>query len=53
MNVVDQEGVLRGWRSRLLTVDPPERVWSDFVHGEDELLVVVEENATGRPDRVR
>jgi len=44
---VDREGVLRAWAARGfagggLWVDPPGQVWEDFVHGEDELFMVVE-----------
>jgi quercetin dioxygenase-like cupin family protein len=46
MSLVDQESVLRGWRERGfhggLWVDPPGQVWRDFVHDEDELLLLVE-----------
>jgi mannose-6-phosphate isomerase-like protein (cupin superfamily) len=46
MSTVDSEGVLRAWRQRGFHggtwVDPPGQVWRDYVHDEDELLMLVE-----------
>lgn len=43
---VDPEAVERRWRERGfscgLWVDPPGRVWADFVHDVDELVMVLE-----------
>ena len=43
---VPPDEILRGWRERGFRggvwVDPPDQVWSDFVHDEDELLMLVE-----------
>ncbi len=43
---VDQDAVAAAWRSRGfscgLWVDPPGRVWADFVHDSDEVVMVVE-----------
>ncbi len=43
---VRRDAVAADWRSRGfscgLMVDPPGRVWRDFVHDTDELVVVVE-----------
>jgi mannose-6-phosphate isomerase-like protein (cupin superfamily) len=43
---VDQNAVAAAWRGRGfscgLWVDPPGRVWADFVHDTDELVMVVE-----------
>lgn len=43
---VDQDAVGADWRSRGfscgLWVDPPGQVWADFVHGTDELVMIVE-----------
>lgn len=42
----DRTGLERRWRERgfscELWTDPPEQVWTDFVHEVDELLMVVE-----------
>ncbi len=44
--MIDPEDVLDGWRARGFSggvwVDAPGQVWRDFVHDEDELLMVVE-----------
>lgn len=44
--LIDQQAVAEGWRRRGfscgLWVDPPGQVWADFVHGVDELVMVVE-----------
>jgi mannose-6-phosphate isomerase-like protein (cupin superfamily) len=44
--IVDQERVGKQWAARgfscALWVDPPGRVWADFVHPTDELVMVVE-----------
>ncbi len=46
MRNVDADQVLAGWRGRGfhggIWVDPPGKVWRDFVHDEDELLMVIE-----------
>jgi mannose-6-phosphate isomerase-like protein (cupin superfamily) len=43
---VDHEAVRRDWGRRgyscSLFVDPPGRCWTDFVHGTNELVTVVE-----------
>lgn len=43
---VDQERVKQDWAGRGfscgLWIDPPGRVWSDFVHETDELVMLVE-----------
>jgi quercetin dioxygenase-like cupin family protein len=43
---VDRSAVERSWRERGfscgLWVDPPGRVWADYVHDVDELVMVVE-----------
>jgi endonuclease/exonuclease/phosphatase family metal-dependent hydrolase len=43
---LDQEEIRRRWAARGfscdLWVDPPGRVWSDFVHETDELVMIVE-----------
>jgi mannose-6-phosphate isomerase-like protein (cupin superfamily) len=43
---VDQRAVAADWRKRNfscgLWVDPPGRVWADFVHDTDEIVIVVE-----------
>jgi len=43
---VDVDKVRRDWAARGfscgLWVDPPGRVWADFVHDTDELVMVVE-----------
>jgi quercetin dioxygenase-like cupin family protein len=42
----DRQAVARSWRERGfscgLWVDPPGRVWADYVHDVDELVMVVE-----------
>ena len=42
---VDQRAIARRWEERGfscgLWVDPPGQVWEDFVHGTDELVMVV------------
>ncbi|MBC8133544.1 MAG: cupin domain-containing protein [Deltaproteobacteria bacterium] len=42
----DREAVARRWQERgfscELWVDPPGQIWADFVHGVDELVMVVE-----------
>jgi mannose-6-phosphate isomerase-like protein (cupin superfamily) len=44
--IVDPESVGQLWAARGfscgLWVDPPGRVWADFVHDRDELVMVVE-----------
>ena len=44
--MLDPDEVLAAWRARGFDggvwVDPPGREWRDFVHGEDELLMVLE-----------
>jgi uncharacterized cupin superfamily protein len=46
MGSVDQTEVRRNWETRGfscdLWVDPPGRVWNDFVHDTDELVMLVE-----------
>ena len=46
MASVDREKVERDWAARGfscdLWVDPPGRVWSDFVHNTDELVMLLE-----------
>ena len=43
---VDRASVAAGWKRRGfscdLWVDPPGRVWADFVHEVDEVVMVVE-----------
>ena len=43
---IHPEEVLRAWRERGFRggvwVDPPGQIWADFVHPEDELLMVME-----------
>jgi len=43
---IDRDEVLRSWRARGfhggLWVDPPGQRWEDFVHGDDELFMLVE-----------
>jgi len=43
---MDRGQVAEGWRDRGfscgLWVDPPGQVWEDYVHGTDELLMVLE-----------
>ncbi len=44
--MVDKDKVLDRWRAHGfeggLWVDPPGQVWEDYVHGVDELFMVVE-----------
>jgi quercetin dioxygenase-like cupin family protein len=44
--LLDQDEILRRWEERGfhggVWVDPPGQVWRDFVHDEDELLMLVE-----------
>jgi mannose-6-phosphate isomerase-like protein (cupin superfamily) len=46
MSAVDQTQVRKEWAARGfscdLWVDPPRRVWNDFVHDTDELVMLVE-----------
>ncbi len=46
MGAIDQEAVKREWAARdfscALWVDPPGRVWADFVHDVDELVMLLE-----------
>ncbi|MCH8054563.1 MAG: cupin domain-containing protein [Deltaproteobacteria bacterium] len=46
MASVDREKVERDWAARGfscdLWVDPPGRVWADFVHNTDELVMLLE-----------
>ncbi len=46
MASVDREKVKRDWAARGfscdLWVDPPGRVWADFVHDTDELVMLLE-----------
>jgi mannose-6-phosphate isomerase-like protein (cupin superfamily) len=46
MSTVDTNAVLEGWRARGfdggMWVDPPGKLWRDFVHDDDELLMLVE-----------
>lgn len=46
MSSVDQVEVRKQWAERGfscdLWIDPPGRVWNDFVHETDELVMVVE-----------
>ncbi|WP_437671080.1 cupin domain-containing protein [Sorangium sp. So ce131] len=46
MDTAMRDDVLERWRARGfhggLWTDPPGRVWKDYVHGEDELLMVLE-----------
>jgi mannose-6-phosphate isomerase-like protein (cupin superfamily) len=46
MTLVDPEEIKKDWAERGfssdLWVDPPGRVWADFVHTSDELVVVLE-----------
>ena len=49
---VDQNAVAAAWRSRGfscdLWVDPPGQVWADFVHGTDELVMVIDGESNSR-----
>jgi mannose-6-phosphate isomerase-like protein (cupin superfamily) len=44
--IVDRDAVASDWRQRGfscgLWVDPPGQVWADYVHGTDEVVMVVE-----------
>jgi uncharacterized cupin superfamily protein len=46
MSTLDHEDVTRRWAARGfscdLWVDPPGRVWEDFAHDTDELVMLVE-----------
>jgi cupin 2 domain-containing protein len=46
MVIFHTDVVLRAWRERGfhggVWVDPPGQVWIDYIHDEDELLMVVE-----------
>jgi mannose-6-phosphate isomerase-like protein (cupin superfamily) len=46
MSTVDQTRVKKDWAARGfscdLWVDPPGRVWADFLHDTDELVMLVE-----------
>jgi len=46
MSPVDQAEIRQRWAARGfscdLWVDPPGRVWNDFVHDSDELVMLVE-----------
>jgi quercetin dioxygenase-like cupin family protein len=46
MKTVDADAVLHAWRGRGfhggIWVDPPGQVWRDFVHAEDELVMLLE-----------
>ena len=46
MSRVDQEQIEKDWAARGfscgLWVDPPGRVWSDFVHDTDEVVMLLE-----------
>lgn len=46
MGAVERERVAAAWRERGfscgLWVDPPGQVWADYVHGVDEVVMVVE-----------
>jgi quercetin dioxygenase-like cupin family protein len=54
---LDTDQILRAWRERGfhggIWVDPPGQVWRDFVHDDDELLMLVvgelELEIDGRP----
>ena len=43
---MDQEKIKKDWNSRWNTFgiirDPPGQIWADFVHREDELVVLAE-----------
>ena len=49
---VDQNAVAAAWLSRGfscdLWVDPPGQVWADFVHGTDELVMVIDGESNSR-----
>jgi uncharacterized cupin superfamily protein len=44
--MIDVDAISKDWRERGfscdLWVDPPGRCWEDFVHAQDELVVVLE-----------
>jgi quercetin dioxygenase-like cupin family protein len=46
MSCEEQSAVARRWRERGfscgLWIDPPGQVWADYVHGVDEIVMVVE-----------
>jgi hypothetical protein len=46
MSTVDTDGILDAWRERGfhggVGGDPPGQVWCDYIHEEDELLMLVE-----------
>lgn len=46
MTGVEQDKVSRNWAARgfscSLWVDPPRQSWEDFVHGSDEVVMIVE-----------
>ena len=46
MQKIDTEEISKDWKARgfscNLWVDPPGQRWEDFVHGTDELVIVVE-----------
>ncbi|WP_437721567.1 cupin domain-containing protein [Sorangium sp. So ce861] len=46
MDTANRDEILKRWRARGfhggLWTDPPGRVWEDFVHDDDELLMVLE-----------
>jgi len=46
MPAIDEEKIKEGWAARGfscgLWVDPPGRVWEDFVHDTDELVLLLE-----------
>lgn len=46
MSSPDPKKIEKNWRSRGFSFgifeDPPGRCWEDFVHGEDELFMVLE-----------
>ena len=59
---IDEAAIEADWRSRGFSfgiwIDPPGQVWADFVHGTDELVVLVEgrlelsfNGATLQPER--
>lgn len=43
---MDREAIARDWRARGFScdiwTDPPGQVWADFVHGTDELVMLIE-----------
>ncbi len=46
MNTINADEILRAWSKRGfhggIWVDPPGQVWRDFVHREDELVMLLE-----------